>query len=214
MNDKLWSTLSHELRNPLTALSSTVQLLECMHPEVREFKYWPALSSDIDYILSLLEQFSNYTKASHLQKETFSFHALLEQISLSFAATTMQSLVQYTSRIDPSIQQITGDKTKLQEVFWNLLKNAYDASLPDKSIFLDARKCSETYVISISDTGCGISPEHMETLFEPFVTYKKHGTGLGLAICKEIVDSHGGGISVISTPHKGTTFTITLPVNL
>jgi signal transduction histidine kinase len=164
-------------------------------------------------MLSLLEQFSDYAKASSLQCSTFSFHALLEQVSLAFAATTMHSAVQYTSKIDSSIKQITGDKTKLQEVFWNLLKNAYDASLPDKSIYLNARKCNDYYEISVSDTGCGISSEQIAHIFEPFVTYKSTGTGLGLAICKQIVDAHDGTISVTSTEQVGTSFTISLPIH-
>ena len=210
----LISKLSHELRNPLTSLYSTVQLIEVLHPEVKEFKYWSNINNDITYINELLNEFSNCAKMEQLKESTFSMRNLLEQISLSFAATIANSDVQYTSKIDASIHQITGDKTKLQEVFWNLLRNAYEAASPDESIYLEAFLDGTQLTVRVRDTGCGIPKTHLSNIFEPFVTYKEHGTGLGLSICKQIVTSHGGNISVDSTVGKGTTFTVTLPINL
>ena len=210
----LISKLSHELRNPLTSLYSTIQLIEVLHPEVKDFKYWSNINHDITYINELLNEFSNYAKMEQLKKSTFSMRNLLEQISLSFAATIANSDVQYTSKIDASIHQITGDKTKLQEVFWNLLRNAYEAASPDKSIYLEAFLDGTQITVHVRDTGCGIPKAHLSNIFEPFVTYKEHGTGLGLSICKQIVTSHGGNISVNSTVGKGSTFTVALPINL
>ena len=137
--DYMFSKLSHEIRNPLTSLHSSIQLIESQHPEVRDFKYWANLNGDVKYIQSLLDEFSNYSKSDVLNPTTFSLRALLEEVSLSFAATIADSAVEYTSRIDPSIDQITADRTKLQEVLRNLLQNAYDAALPDKTIYLSAR---------------------------------------------------------------------------
>ena len=208
------SKFSHELRNPLTSLYSSIQLIETQHPEVKEFKYWKNLGEDIRYMRQLLDDLSDFTKSETVNLSTFSLYELLEQISLSFAATIADSDVEYTSKISPSIQQITGDKIKLQEVFRNLLKNAFDATRPNKTIYLDASLQGENVVVTIRDTGIGIAPEQLENIFEPFVTYKKDGTGLGLAISKRIVEAHGGNISLTSTENEGTTVTVTLPLNL
>lgn len=208
--EHLLNKFAHELRNPLTTLYSTVQLIEFQHPEVKNFKYWSNLNNDIEYMEQLVAQFSDFAKSERLEKSTFSLLALLEQVSLSFAALIAHSDVVFTSKIDPSIHQIIGDKTKLQEVFLNLLKNAYDASLPDHTIRMDAFVKDENIIIQIRDTGCGISPEHLATIFQPFVTYKKEGTGLGLSICEQIVKAHGGTISVESTLGVGTCFTVIL----
>ena len=206
------SKFSHELRNPLTTVYSTIQLIEMQHPEVKEFKYWSNISQDLEYMEQLLVELSDFSKSERLHKSSFSLRALLEQVSLSFAASIATSEVEYTSKISPSINQITGDKTKLQEVFLNLLKNAFDASLPNKTIYLEA-SCDQNFVtIIVRDTGCGIEPEHLPTIFEPFVTYKKGGSGLGLAICKNIIQAHGGTISVESTKGVGTTFHLSLPL--
>lgn len=205
------SKFAHELRNPLTTLYSTVQLIEFQHPEVKNFKYWSNLASDIEYMEQLIKQLSDFTKSEKLEKTSFSLHELLEQVSLSFATTVVDSNVTYTSKIDPSIHKIVGDKTKLQEVFLNLLKNAYEAALPDKSIYLEAVAKEHGILIQVRDTGCGIPSELLPTIFEPFVTYKEHGTGLGLAICDQIIKAHGGSISVESTIGVGTCISVSLP---
>lgn len=206
------SKFSHELRNPLTSVYSTVQLIEMQHPEVKDYKYWSNLSQDLEYMNQLLTELSDFSKSERLNVSTFSLRALLEQISLSFAATIANSKVEYTSKLSSSINQITGDKTKLQEVFLNLLKNAFDAASPDKTIYLEASSDERFISVLIRDTGCGITAEQLPTIFEPFVTYKKNGSGLGLAICEKIIRAHGGSISVESAVNVGTTFSVFLPV--
>jgi len=207
------SKFSHELRNPLTSVYSTVQLIETMHPEVKDFKYWSNISYDLEYMNRLLTDLSDFSKSEKLQVSTFSLRALLEQISLSFAAMIADSEVEYTAKISPSITQITGDKTKLQEVFLNLLKNAYEAALPNNTIYLEATSENDFVQILVRDTGCGITEEQLPTIFEPFVTYKKEGSGLGLAICKNIINAHGGTISVDSSMGEGTSFVVNIPLH-
>ena len=208
------SKFAHELRNPMTSLYSSIQFIEYEHPEVKDFKFWSNINDDIEYMNRLISDLSEYSKSETLHTSTFSLRALLEKVSLSFAAMIADSDVEYTSKIAPSINQITGDKTKLQEVFLNLLKNAYDASLPDKSIYLKATSTKDEILIHIKDTGCGMSEEQLKTIFEPFVTYKEQGTGLGLPICKQIVELHQGTISVSSKVNAGTTILIKLPLNM
>lgn len=207
------SKFSHELSNPLTALNSSIQMIELQHPEVKDFKFWSNLNYNVEYMRRLLTDFSDLSKSETLNYSTFSLRTLLEQVSLSFAAIIADSKVEYTSKIAPSIHQITGDKTKLQEVFLNLLKNAFDAASPDKTIYLDASLQGDSIVISIRDTGCGMTNEQLKTIFEPFVTYKKNGTGLGLPICQKIITAHGGSLAISSVVNEGTAVTITLPVS-
>ena len=204
------SKFSHEIRNPLTTLYSTVQLIEMKHPEVKEFQHWSSLSYDIEFINQLLDEFSNFAKSKKLNLATIELRPFLEHLSLSFAASIAQTEVEYISKIDPYISQITGDKTKLQEVFFNLLKNAFEAAKPNHTVRFTALSENGKVIIKVQDTGCGISEEQLPTIFEPFVTYKKNGTGLGLAICDRIVKAHGGTISVESEVGVGTTFSITL----
>ena len=108
----------------------------------------------------------------------------------------------------------------MEEVILNLLQNAKDAvsekTFTDSkgSIFLCAEKISDSIVISCTDNGCGISDDIVNTIFDPFVTYKTNGTGLGLALSKKIIEAHGGNTFLIVNffDETGTVFTITLPV--
>ena len=201
----------HELRNPLTALYSTVQLMELRTPDLKKVKYWPTLRYNIENIIQLINDFSDFTKTDTLFIEEFDADLFFKQLSLSFAAYIADSEVEYSSKISFINFKITGDKTKLQEVFWNLLKNAYEATLPKGQIKLSVEDKKDRILIQIKDTGCGISDEEMTKIFDPFVTFKKNGTGLGLSICKQIIESHQGVIEVASKVGIGSTFSVELP---
>ena len=95
----------------------------------------------------------------------------------------------------------------------NLLKNALEAMPQGGEITITTRVKGANVEISLADTGEGMSPEVAGNIFQPYFTTKEKGTGLGLAICQGIIQEHGGVLSVASTPGRGTTFTIQLPLN-
>lgn len=206
------SKLAHELRNPLTTLSSTLQLIEIKHPEAKQFPHWSSLALDLEFITQLINDFSNLSASDSLNISTFEIRPFMEQMIHSFTAYMAGAKLIYTCDVEPSFHQITGDKIKLQEVFSNLLKNAFEAA-PDGFVVVNVSSASGHIIITIKDNGCGIPKEHLDSIFEPFITYKKNGTGLGLSIVKNIVDAHHGTIQVESAPDIGTTFRVTLPAN-
>ena len=106
----------------------------------------------------------------------------------------------------------TGDKLKLEEVLLNLLRNAREAVGEKGRISLSAERQEDTIVIQCQDNGCGSPEEFIDTIFDPFVTYKENGTGLGLSSSKQTIEAHGGTIYAQSAPETGTVFTVTLPV--
>jgi two-component system NtrC family sensor kinase len=104
---------------------------------------------------------------------------------------------------------------QIGQVVMNLLMNAAHSINGKGLIILAASQVGDTVEISVTDNGCGILPEHLEKIFEPFFTTKEagRGTGLGLAISHDIIKKHGGEILVVSSPGKGTTFTVRLPID-
>lgn len=206
------SKISHEVRNPLTLIYSTFQLIEASHPETRDFSHWSELREDIEYTISLLQELSSYNNSERLHPSTFSVQNFLRQICLSFAASLLDTGIQFTSLISPDLPEMTADKIKLREAILNLLKNARDSISDTGSVRLEASLRNQMLQITISDTGCGIPPEHLDCIFAPFVTYKPDGTGLGLAIVQRTVTAHGGTVNVTSQPGKGTSFSLSLPV--
>jgi signal transduction histidine kinase len=104
---------------------------------------------------------------------------------------------------------------QLNQVWMNLLTNAAQAIGSEGRVCVTTRRENDMAVVSISDTGKGIAPEHLKKIFDPFFTTKRvgEGTGLGLSITYGIIERHGGSINVESRPGEGTTFTVTLPIN-
>jgi len=211
-NSFIISKFSHELRNPLTAVYSALQLIESSTPAVKEVKYWNTLSDDIEYMIALLDDFASYS-SSRLQLSLFSIESLMKRVVLSFAASLTDSGISFTSKIDACNLEIIGDPIKLQEVFRNLLKNAAEACQPGDCIYLHMTTTASEVRVTIQDTGCGIPKEHLATIFEPFVTYKKQGSGLGLPICKQIVEAHQGSLLIDSPNGSGTIVHLQLPTN-
>ena len=194
----------------------------------------------------LLEELSAYNNGQRLSLSSTDFDIFLKKIALSFASSIIETDIEFVSRIEPGLPVMPADSIKLREVLLNLLGNARDAVLlrqsvdssSSDSVSKDERSCysdtdrmpgyspqirfhaykdSSNLVIAVSDNGCGIEPEHLHTIFEPFVTYKSSGTGLGLPLSRRIAEAHGGSLTVHSAPEPAdcqvkTTFVLTLPI--
>lgn len=212
------SLISHEIRNPLTLISSSLQIMELEHPEVKEFFNWKQTMDDVDFMCSLLNELSDYNNGNTLHLSVFSIEQLLKNIAVSFAISleSEQSVhpIEFTSRIMPDMGSFTGDKIKLEEVILNLLRNAKDAVMEQsyRKIRLTADRIDDRIVIRCKDNGCGIPEDLQKTVFEPFITHKPGGTGLGLAVSKRIIEAHKGTLSFESKKGPGTTFTVSLPI--
>lgn len=208
------STIAHEIRNPLTLVSSALQIIQVQHPEVKEFSHWNQTMDDIDFMRQLLEELSTFNNGNTLRYSVFSIEHLLKNVAISFAISLdeEESDIEFSSSIPDNLGKFTGDKVKLEEVLLNLLKNAKEAISGKGSIRLSSGRKKDLLSIQIKDNGCGIPAERLESIFEPFKTYKQGGTGLGLSLSRRIIEAHGGSISVTSKEGKGTAFTVKLPI--
>lgn len=212
------STISHEIRNPLTLVYSTLQLIESQHPEVLTFSHWTELHQDIEYMKFFLEDLSSYNNGERLELTPVSASTYFRRIALSFAASIVDTDIEFVSRIPKDLPEISADPVKLRQAVLNLLRNACDAlnkKAPDSQkpvITFSVTLQTDSLHIGVRDNGCGIAPEDQKTIFEPFVTHKPDGTGLGLAITRRIIQAHHGTVTLNSVLHNGTTFTLTLPI--
>ena len=188
------STISHEIRNPLTLVYSNLQFLENEFPELLPSKHWKNMHQDVEYMKQLLEELSDFNNGDRLSLQSLDTNTFLRNVALSFATSILDTDIQMTSKIPPALPVIQADPVKLRQ------------------LFLEARLAKQSLVIEIRDNGCGITSEQRDKIFEPFVTYKKDGTGLGLALARRIATSHGGTLTVSSVPGTFTVFTLSLPV--
>lgn len=206
------SLFSHEIRNPLTLISSSLQLMEQTHPEVRDFSNWDQTMQDLDFLCQLLSELSAYNNGSTLRYQVFSLQELLRSVAVSFAISLENASVSFRSSIDPAIKDYAGDQIKLREVLLNLLKNARE-SQADEIVLSASSGCDTSGIqISIRDNGCGIEQDQLDQIFQAFHTTKQEGTGLGLSLSKRIIEAHHGTLTVTSAPGKGSTFTVFLPL--
>jgi signal transduction histidine kinase len=111
-----------------------------------------------------------------------------------------------------SVPSVMGNRDALAQVFINLVLNAAEAMENGGTLTISTRRFKDQVQIIFADTGIGIPPEMLDRIFDPFTTTKNSGSGLGLFVSYGIIEGHHGSIKVDSTPNKGTTFTVSLPV--
>ncbi len=221
--DKFFSLIAHDLKNPFTTILGFTNLLISNLDTYDETK--------IKHFLSLIE---NSTKNTHkllenllqwsrsqtgnikFEPQTISLKHILQEVVMIVEPQANKKEISIKSEA-PEELQFEGDLNMINTIVRNLLSNALKFTNRNGSIYLKANKENESVVISIEDTGVGMSQQKCETLFEihkktsTLGTENEKGTGLGLILCKEFVEKHKGTIKVESTLNIGSKFTVTLP---
>ena len=207
------SKMFHEIKNPLTLIGSSLQLIESEHPEVKTYRFWNQTIKDLHNLREFINELSDFQKVSNLQKTLISLFDFTEDLIDSTAGflETLKISLQFECEILDL--DFVGDEAKLRQAVINLLKNAAESSPAGSTILLRISADTQMLCMEVTDRGCGIGKEYLSKIFEPFHTTKSYGTGLGLPIVKRIVDSHGGRLSINSTEGAGTTVQMFLPLS-
>jgi two-component system, NtrC family, nitrogen regulation sensor histidine kinase NtrY len=217
--------LAHELKNPLFPLQVTVEnLLRAKEksPEIFEEVFRESTStllSEINNLKAIIGRFSEFSRMPQPQRRSIQLNEILRSVLRVFQAQLQaNSRITVRTELAENLPEISADPDLLHRALSNLVLNAIDAmpqggelTLHTAAIRADETRSADGIVISVSDTGSGLTPEECARLFTPYYTTKQYGTGLGLAIVQSVVSDHGGKISVESTKEKGTTFLIELP---
>jgi two-component system, sporulation sensor kinase E len=146
------------------------------------------------------------------RRETRNINAILNQTLTLLEPEISSRNIAVNLDLSETLPNAIIDPDQFQQVFYNLLRNAYQSISGDDGLIEIKTRSTETdFLISISDNGIGISPEQMGSLFEPYRTTKSAGTGLGLLIVRRIIREHGGEIEIQSNPNEGTSILIHLP---
>jgi len=210
---RLSAGVAHEIGNPLTSISSYVQILKEMDFDDFTKESIETISRHINRITAIVRQMSSFTRAGEREAKEKSVPEIIE--------STMQ-LVRYDKRMkniavhteiaeDLPVPRVNADQ--LEQVFINIVLNAADAMPEGGDLTIRAFRNENSMDITFTDTGKGIPPDTIEKIFDPFFTTKEMGTGLGLSVSYTIVRGFGGHILVSSEPGRGTTFTVRLPID-
>lgn len=206
--------LAHEIRNPLGAMRGAIQVLESsMPPDSIQTDLMGIILRESDRLNSIITNFLSYAKPKVGNFAEIDLRdALNDTISLLKHSPDLKEFHEVAESLTDNPLFISADQTQIQQVFWNLTRNAIQA-MPDGGkllISLDHMPNDRARII-FEDTGKGMSPEQVEQLFEPFSTSTTGGTGLGLSIVYQIIRDHNGSINVLSSEGEGTKITVELP---
>lgn len=205
------ASVAHEVRNPLAAIRSIAQLVRDVElPPDRRHQLLTDVVGEVDRLDDSVSGLLTLTRPRESVRELVDVSAVAAQsASLLAALARRRGLMLDTDT--PASAWMLGDQRELKQALLNVLLNALEACGPGAAIRLRVRQPSaepSRLTIDVTDTGCGMAPEHAARAFEPFFTTKGAGTGLGLAVTREIVERMGGAVTLTSTPGSGTVVTL------
>jgi signal transduction histidine kinase/CheY-like chemotaxis protein len=221
------ATMSHEIRTPMNGIMVMAELLAKEEMPPRQRRCADVIVNSGQSLLAIINDILDFSKieAGKLELEALPVDVAQQAdtaISL-FAERARSKGVDLAAIVDPTTpRSITGDPVRLSQVIGNLINNALKFT-EQGSVQLSIGPVAERpgiLAIAVKDTGIGIPPDKLATIFDAFAqadqstTRQYGGTGLGLAICRKLVAAWGGDISVTSTPGQGSTFTVTVPFNV
>ncbi|HUV33287.1 MAG TPA: ATP-binding protein [Candidatus Desulfaltia sp.] len=201
------SMVGHDLRSPLQSVKNAVYMIR-QRPEYTG-RMLDVIEGAVDRSLKMLDELRQRTREEPLVLELTDMKALVEQVAREAPHPPKITIVVEAE----GVALIHADPLRVRRTLENLINNAIESIHVEGEVKVTLRREEDAIVLRVSDQGRGISPEVISQLFKPFFTTKPGGMGLGLAFCKRTVEAHGGTIKVESEEGKGTTATITLPVN-
>ncbi|BCR06654.1 two-component sensor histidine kinase [Desulfuromonas versatilis] len=213
---ELVAGIAHEINNPLTGILMFASMIQ------NDERVDPSLQDDMEIIVretqrcaNIVRELLDFSRESVPQKKLESVTRIMEKTLALVRHQPAFHDIEILQNYGGPLPEVMVDPNQIEQVFMNILINASQAMPTGGTLSISTRlhPDGEFVTTRISDTGCGIPPEHLERIFDPFFTTKGHkGTGLGLSVSYGIVENHGGQIDIESEPGRGTTFSIQLPL--
>lgn len=214
---QLAASVAHELRNPLAAISGSIELLRTgpsADPEGRALM--DIVLREVERLNGMVTDLLEYSRPRERVPAALDLAALVRDTVRVFENDRTHAGVTVTASLPDDECPVLADADQLRQVVWNLLRNAAQAMPEGGKIQVRVGRArdeagGDLVELAVADDGVGIPAADLERIFDPFYTTKARGTGLGLAILHRVVTEHGGTIAVHSSPGQGTTMTIRLP---
>jgi two-component system CheB/CheR fusion protein len=222
------ATLSHELRNPLAPICNSLYILDRAPPGGEQARWARAIiGRQVDHLTHLINDLLDVTRITRgkvrLQRERLDLNEIVRRVVEDHQGEFVEGGIELQVATTPDQVWVNGDRIRLAQVIGNLLQNAAKftprGGRTAVSVGVDAARVAA--IVRVQDTGCGISPEMLPRLFEPFsqadgtLDRSKGGLGLGLAVVKGLVEMHGGSVRAGSEGvGQGAAFTVTLPLEV
>jgi len=219
---RLAAGVAHEINNPLAIINEKAGLITDLlktQPEsqlrTRLIQQTDVISDSVQRCAAITRRLLGFARHMDVSIGDVNLEEVIKSV-LSFLRNEAQHrAINIDINVPPDIPVFKSDRGKLQQIFLNLINNAFAALEDGGNLTIEAKRTSnDSLTVSVIDDGCGIPPEDLKLVFEPFFSTKtkKGGTGLGLSITYGLVQEIGGSIDVISHVDEGTRFNIVLPL--
>jgi len=218
---RLAAGVAHEINNPMAIINEKAGLIKDIIAHGDDFPHKTKIDSLVNSIISSVERCSRVThrllgfgRRMEVRKEQIDMETLIHDVLDFQKSEASHRNIQINLQAEPDLPTIQSDRGQVQQIFLNLINNAYAAIENGGKIDIDiSRPNSNEITVVISDNGHGIEKKDLNLIFEPFFSTKgEAGTGLGLSITRDIVEKLGGIIQVSSELGQGTSFTVNLPI--
>ena len=213
----LASSISHEIKNPLSAMALHAEILEGRLKKV-EFDQKSQVMHSLETLQSesrrlnrIIQQFLTLARPAKLELNLINLNKVIEEVLELVHQQAQEDGISLTSDLDPTLGVIYGDEDQLKQVILNIILNAFSATDAGGRVEVTSHMSADRISVLIRDTGRGIPEEIREKIFDLYFTTKKDGGGVGLSVCQNIIKAHDGQIDFESEPGKGTLFIISLP---
>ena len=216
----LTAGLAHEIRNPLVAIRTFTQLLPERYEDAEFREGFQSLAlKEVDRICGLITDLLSFARPSRPNVAQEDMNDVIDGIARILDTQAKEKSVELIRDFAPNLPRVWIDREQMKQVFMNLIFNGIQAMSDGGTITIstriftpDAIEQSLSFVqVEVRDTGIGIPNENLEHIFDPFFTSKDEGSGLGLSISHQIVQEHGGHVTVESKVGKGTSFLVNIP---
>jgi two-component system sensor histidine kinase HydH len=215
---RLLARLAHEVRNPLSSLDIHIQLLDedlaGLVPEMRN-KLSPRLEiirGELHRLESVVDHFLRLAGPSELDLEPVEVAKVIGHVCNLLRPEGAARQIELTTEVPPALPAIRADSVRLTQALMNLVINSMQAVERSGRINVSAKLMEAAVLIQVTDTGPGIPPEKLASIFDPYFTTKAEGTGLGLWIAQQIIMAHGGRIQARNGLSGGALFAMALPI--
>ncbi len=219
---RLATGVAHEIRNPLNAMKMAAEVLRRKRVGSRESdELVKLIYQEISHLEDFVANFLSYARQPPPRLTKMDVSQFVEDILQTTGPRIAEGGVNLEKRLDPDLPAVMIDPFQMERAVMNIISNALEA-MPgggrltvstSLSVALEDGRNGRQVEIQVADSGAGVSRESLRNIFDPFFTTKDQGTGLGLSLTRGIVEAHGGSIGVESTPGRGTTVMIFLPLS-
>ncbi len=210
---RLTASIAHEINNPLQAVQNCLHL--AMRGELDQEKreeFLRLANAELERLMNTVQRMLDFYRPGGIDPQRVDAASLIKHVISLLSHQLEERGIRVTTGFSSKLPKILAVSSQVEQVFFNIILNAYDAMPDGGELRISARPVRDIVEIVFQDTGPGISEENRARIFEPFFSTKQNGTGLGLSVSYGIIAAHGGSLDLVPDRGKGACFRITLPV--